>query len=260
MLKVNKKILLENIMKNGTVISDECLEQAKNLVVEIQSGNNDTATKALDELINTRENSLFVELGRLTRDFHDALMGFRLDSRFTDIAETEIPDARDRLNHVIKMTNDSAESTLGAVEESIPVCDELTTQSEELKEKWLRFQRKEMQADEFRELSGSMSDYFSKTISDATSIKENLNKVLMAQSFQDLTGQIIKQVITLVDEVENNLVNLVKLSSNAIAHPGGVENKKTRSSLDGPQIPGNESATSVSGQDEVDDLLSSLGF
>ncbi len=252
------------------VISDEYLEQAQSLVSELKSGNNENATKALDQLINSREKSIFTELGKLTREFHDALMSFRLDSKFSNFSETEIPDARDRLNHVIKLTNDSANSTLTAVETSIPICDELGKQAEEFKEKWVRFQRKEMSAEQFRQLSDELPEYFSKSLTGTSSIKEDLNKVLMAQSFQDLTGQIIKQVITLVDEVESNLVNLVKLSSEYVIQDNVLQDTATqdnnnqkedsRSSLDGPQIPGKQSDSVLKGQDDVDDLLSSLGF
>jgi len=252
-------------MSNGSVITDEYLEQAQSLVSEIQSGNETSATKVLDDLINARENSLFKDLGKLTRDFHDSLVRFRLDSKFSELVESDIPDARDRLNHVINMTNESAENTLNAVEKSIPLCDHLSKEAEELLQAWIRFQRKEMQADEFRVLSARMSEFLTHTIESSSGIKADLNTVLMAQTFQDLTGQIIKQVITLVDDVENNLVNLVKLSSSHI-NPDGNDSQDRKNkrddgdSLSGPQIPGKESATAVSGQDEVDDLLSSLGF
>ncbi len=257
-------------MTMDNVISDEYLQQAQSLVSELKSGNNENAAKALDQLINSREKNLFTELGKLTREFHDALMGFRLDSKFSDLAETEIPDARDRLNHVIKLTNDSADSTLTAVENSIPLCDDLAKRAEKFKEKWSRFQRKEMCAKEFRELSDELSEYFNKSVAGASSIKEDLNKVLMAQSFQDLTGQIIKQVITLVDEVESNLVNLVKLSSEYVIQDSVNQDtaqrensspkEDSRSGLDGPQIPGKQNDSVLKGQDDVDDLLSSLGF
>jgi chemotaxis protein CheZ len=77
----------------------------------------------------------------------------------------------------------------------------------------------------------------------------------MAQAFQDLTGQIIRRVITLVEEVEQSLINMVRLSGQKV---GG--DTRTRVDLEGPQVPGIKSVDAVSGQDEVDDLLSSLGF
>lgn len=251
-------------MSDVNIVSDDCLKTAQGLVTEIQSGNEKNANNLLDELVSIKETILFSELGKLTREFHDALTNFRQDSKISELTETDIPDARDRLNHVIKMTNDSADSTLNAVENAIPACDKLLTETNDIKESWARFQRKEMQADEFRLLSEKITQYLDNTINSSSGIKVELNSILMAQTFQDLTGQIIKQVITLVDEVESNLVNLVKLSSKHVAVEKQSKPKdsdsKAATSLDGPQIPGKESNTAVSGQDEVDDLLSSLGF
>jgi chemotaxis protein CheZ len=87
---------------------------------------------------------------------------------------------------------------------------------------------------------------------------------MMAQGFQDLTGQIIRRVITLVTEVEDNLVELIRLSGDAEASmQNGGEAANTEDIMQGvgPQVPGvSDDGGSVSGQDEVDDLLSSLGF
>jgi len=90
----------------------------------------------------------------------------------------------------------------------------------------------------------------------------------MAQEFQDLTGQILRRVITLVQEVEDNLVELIRLSGGekAEVEPGASASKETKNTEDilkgvGPQVPGvGDDGGAVSGQDEVDDLLSSLGF
>lgn len=35
---------------------------------------------------------------------------------------------------------------------------------------------------------------------------------MLAQGFQDLTGQVIRQVIDLIKEIESNLVVLIKVS------------------------------------------------
>jgi chemotaxis protein CheZ len=86
----------------------------------------------------------------------------------------------------------------------------------------------------------------------------------MAQDFQDLTGQIIGRVINLVSDVEDSLVEIIKIGGNRLSKSSPQkkeeEKKEEAVALDGPQVPGLESTTAVSGQDEVDDLLSSLGF
>jgi chemotaxis protein CheZ len=246
-------------MTEQTQIDEQVIAHAQELLAELEAGNKDKAVKALDELVRLRETSLFQELGKLTREFHEALNNFRLDARISSMAEEDIPDARQRLKHVIKMTNDAADRTLNAVEESIPLCEGLFNQSTELKQSWERFQRKEMQADEFRALSKQIAFYFDSTAEQAGRIKGNLNDVLMAQDFQDITGQIIQRVIKLVEEVENGLVNLIKLSSRKVS-PEGEKQPDDKNKLEGPQVPGLESDNAVMGQDDVDDLLSSLGF
>lgn len=80
----------------------------------------------------------------------------------------------------------------------------------------------------------------------------------MAQDFQDLTGQIIRKVIDLVHDVEEKLVKLVRITGNKIEEETIV--KEGREKLAGPAVPGLDQGDQVSGQDEVDDLLSSLGF
>ena len=86
-----------------------------------------------------------------------------------------------------------------------------------------------------------------------------MNDVLMAQDFQDLTSQIIKRVIALVEQVEDKMIELVSLTGEQYAKPV-VRKEKDGLEASGPAVPGLDDAAVVSGQDEVDDLLSSLGF
>lgn len=252
-------------MEDNNIINEQALECARGLVDEIEKGNDANAKKALDELVRIRESNLYQELGKLTRELHDALNSFRLDARLTNIAEQDIPDARERLNYVISMTDKAANSTLTAVEESIPVCESLEENANALKDDWVRFTNRKMDANEFRDLTSRVTSFLSETVSGTGLLKANLNNVLMAQDFQDLTGQIIKRVITLVEEVEGNLVNLVRLSGvkptdEEKRELSAEEKRQEAIKAEGPAIPGAGGDDVLSGQDDVDDLLSSLGF
>ena len=252
-------------MEDNNIINEHALNCARGLVDEIENGNDVNAKQALDELVRLRDSNLYQELGKLTRELHDALNSFRLDARLTNIAEQEIPDARERLNYVISMTDKAANSTLTAVEESLPVCDSMGDQVNSLISDWDRFTNRQMDAKEFRDLSLRVGTFLSDTSSNTAVIKANLNNVLMAQDFQDLTGQIIKRVITLVEEVEGNLVNLVKISGlepsdSSKSELSDEEKHKQAIKAEGPAVPGVDEADVLSGQDDVDDLLSSLGF
>jgi len=249
-----------------SVLDPELLESAKSLVAAFEAGDKGGVEKYLGALTHLHESELFNELGKLTREFHEAINKFRCDERFAELTEEDIPDAKERLNYVISRTEDAANRTLTAVEASIPLCDEMGEKASILLEEWLRFKRKEMSVEEFRVLVKDIDQYLVSNELKTKEIKEQLTDVLMAQDFQDITGQIIRRVINLVGEVEMNLVNLIKLGHKGVAGTQPVVKKEdkskegSRSSLDGPQVPGLESKDVVSGQDEVDDLLSSLGF
>jgi chemotaxis protein CheZ len=247
--------------------SDVLLDQARSLVSELEAGNVIAAEKAIEELGRIREQSLFQELGKMTRQLHDSLTSFALDSRMQSLAESDIPDAKARLNHVITMTEDSANRTLTAVEGTLPIAEQLQASANDLHEKWDRFRNKDMNVDEFRLMSQEIDDFLSITRDNAGRIHGNLSEVMIAQDFQDLTGQIIRRVINLVQEVEDNLVELIRLSGSAESAAADNAAARAKSSdVDlmhgvGPHVPGvGDTAGAVSGQDEVDDLLSSLGF
>lgn len=237
-------------------INEEVLDRAKNLVDSLESGKSDQAHGLLDELTRLHEQSLFQELGKLTREFHDALNSFRGDQRLAQLAGEDIPDAKERLKHVIKMTDEAAHTTLNVVEDAIPKCANVETVAADIRNRWERFTRREMDAQEFRELSKELDDFLGGVVEDMGGMRSGLNEVLMAQGYQDLTGQIITRVITLVGDLETSLVDLIRISGQR--QP--AEKEDDAGKLDGPQVPGIESDTAVSGQDEVDDLLSSLGF
>ena len=240
------------------------LDQARTLVTELEAGNDSAAGGLIEELSRMREQTLFQELGKMTRQLHDSLTSFAVDSRMQSMAESDIPDAKARLNHVINMTEESANRTLSAVEGTLPIAEQLQDQANILHEKWDRFRNKDMNVEEFRGMSQEIGDFLDVTTTRASQIHGNLSEVMMAQGFQDLTGQIIRRVITLVTEVEDNLVELIRLSGDAeagIETSGDAETTEDIMQGIGPQVPGvSDDGGSVSGQDEVDDLLSSLGF
>lgn len=250
-------------------LSQQYQAQLSELAKKIEQGQTESVETILDELTRWREDSLFQELGKLTRDFHETLQNFRLDSRITNFAEEDFPDARERLHYVITMTAQAADRSLTATETSMPICHSMKERSGALKIQWDKFTNRELSADEFRVLSKDLSEFFGELDRDVPTLEENLNEITMAQDFQDLTGQIIGRVITLVDDVESSLVNLIRLSGQHMLNEQlaetGKESKKSDHKPDveaqGPMVPGvDDESAMVSGQDEVDDLLSSLGF
>lgn len=257
--------------ETAKVAEQASLDTARQLVAELEAGNEEAANELLEQLSRQREQGLFQELGKLTRELHNALSSFQLDSRIASLTESDIPDAKERLNYVITMTEQAAHKTLTAVETSLPVAEELQRDARELHDKWQRFRRRDMIAEEFRELVPELDRFLANTVDHASLLNSQLSDVLMAQDFQDLTGQIIRRVISLVQEVEENLVDLIRISGQQIkggkvvdrpAQPVKAVEGESSSKGFGPQVPGVKEGDGevMSGQDDVDELLSSLGF
>lgn len=239
----------------------ELLEQARKLVHDLESGRVEDANATLDCLTKLRETDLFQELGKLTRELHDTLANFKVDSRLSSLADSEIPDAKERLNHVITLTQQAADRTLTVVEQTLPRTERLEEKSVQLKTRWDRFRSRDMKVEEFRGLSQEIDEFLTWTFDNASLIHKGLSEVMMAQDFQDLTGQIIRRVITLVQDVEDNLVGIIRITGQRIKTPSKAEDAAQLIKAEGPAIPGLVDAKQmVGGQDDVDDLLSSLGF
>lgn len=243
---------------------ENILAHTEELVREMQAGNEERVNTILKYITGARETGLYHEVGRMTRELHDSLNAFCEDTHIDQLTEEEIPDARTRLRHVITLTQQSADRSLSAVENTMPKCDQLSDRINELGADWQNFKRREMSVEQFRELSHKLESFFTEARQDTDSIRSGLNEIMMAQDFQDLTGQIITRVIELVEEVEGNLVELVRLTGERITPPNQKNEEKHEAKSDveaeGPYVPGTGSSDVVSGQDEVDDLLSSLGF
>ncbi len=236
---------------------DERLALAKDLVTQLEAGNEVEADQISAMLGGGQENDLYQEVGQLTRELHDSLSNFMKDTRIPELTEIDIPDAKERLSHVLTLTEQSANTTLAAVEEGIPISDELGVSAEKIYQEWELFKDRKLTVEDFRTLSSDLTTFLANTKQQTTELHSKLTTVLMAQEFQDLTGQIIRKVITLVQDVEEKLVELVRITG---ANLPDIEKQQTTDTLEGPVVPGVDQGDVVNSQDDVDDLLSSLGF
>jgi chemotaxis protein CheZ len=236
---------------------DARLKQARSLVNALESGDSSQADKLINGLAEMSENEIFQEVGKITRRLHDSMNQFGLDERISELTDKDIPDAKERLNYVIEMTDEAAHSTLTAVEELLPVAEGLNERSNKLLEQWNRFQQREMPYDEFKAVSKEIGSFFEYSANTSEVISKKLTEILMAQGFQDITGQIIRRVIQLVQDVETNMVELIRLSGGLSE---GEQKTHKEPELAGPVVPTIATNDSVKNQDDVDDLLSSLGF
>lgn len=258
--------------KNEEFIS-ELKECAKLLTEKLQGDQYEDASRLIHAMLEARDRHIFQSVGRLTRGLHNAIVNFHVDADLSKeppaVVSSEIRDASNRLNYVIELTQKAAEKTMDMVEEAAPIAMNLGQEASVLRDQWRRLKRREMDANEFRTLYARMEDFLGQMATGTEQLGKNLQEIILEQGFQDLTGQVLKRVIGLINEVEEDLVSLVRMAGQVEEITGFVPDadserqaliKKRKTEAEGPQINPASRNDVVAGQDEVDDLLSSLGF
>lgn len=246
-------------------------KHALELVESLEKGRFGEAVQLIHELNQTRDRGLYQEVGKLTRELHSAIVNFQIDPHMPQAEEvSQITDATERLSYVVRLTEAAANRTMDLVESSTPLANGLSIEAQALSADWGRFMRREVGAEEFRELARRVDSFLTRSEQETRTISVHLNDILLAQDYQDLTGQVIKRVTQLVTEVESNLLKLVLMASQ-VDRFAGIEHdresilaekdpQKHLAKGEGPQIHADKREDVMSGQDDVDDLLSSLGF
>ncbi len=237
------------------------LSIARSLVESIEKGDDNEANILVEKMAKFHELSLFRELGKLTREMHDELNNFSFESGSGVLSNSEMIDAKGRLNYVIKLTENSVNKTLNFVEVGLPLAADMKDKSGLIYEKWQVFRRGEMSDDDFKKLGDETNEYLGWSTVQAEKIRENFSHILVSQDFQDLTGQIIRRVINLVQDIEKKMIDLIIISDPRVKKEDFTKNSTVDSKASGPRIPDCDShGDRVSCQDDVDDLLSRLGF
>lgn len=238
------------------------LEEAKQLVTYLEQGDNEAANALLEAASLKESIELFAEVGKLTRQLHDSLNNFQLDERIAGLANQDIPDAQSRLIYVIEETEKAANTTMDAVETSMPIAENLSERISQVMPEWKKLMSREIELGGFKSLCNELDQFLEQTSADSTKLTSLLTEVLMAQGYQDLTGQVIRRVIELVKEVEDSLVNMLTMfgEKEVSNFANKTEKKNDKAEAEGPIIDAESRDDVVQGQDDVDDLLSSLGF
>ncbi len=238
------------------------LEDAKQLVQLLETDDQQQAAMLLKSMHDDHQGLMYNQVGELTRELHDSLTQFNLDPRVNELANDEIPDARDRLQYVIDKTEQAANTTMDAVDRSLPIADSLHQGLLEVRPQWNQLMNGRIDISEFKALCHRIDNLLSQIEGDSSELRGQLTDILMAQDFQDLTGQIIRRVITLVEEVEGRLVEILTVFGQTQPQPKTESESASKKACEpeGPILNAHEREDAVASQDEVDDLLSSLGF
>ena len=203
--------------------------------------------------------AIYAQVGQMTRKLHDALRELGYDKSLEKVADA-LPDAKDRLGYIATLTANAAERVLNATDIARPIQDELQSQSASLSGRWDQLFANQLSVDDFKLLAADTRRFLAQAPQQTAATNAQLLEIVMAQDFQDLTGQMIRKVIKLVQEVETKLIEMLTMFGEAVIENSARSLPASGIEAEGPIMNPQTRSDVVNGQDDVDDLLSSLGF
>ncbi|HVT34686.1 MAG TPA: protein phosphatase CheZ [Nevskiaceae bacterium] len=229
------------------------LDRLRALTALLEAGDDAGVEHGLAELLRERDDGLYRHLGRITRELHRAVADLKFDDQLAHLAKAEMPDAASRLDHVIEMSEKAAHRTLDLVEQSRTLASRIAESEVDLAFVHQRMQLCVRTPGACNVVANEIGLVRSSIKSCAQQLRENLSSLAQAQEYQDLSGQVIRRVITLVRSVESTLIALLQATGSNL---NGVTPAAPQG-LAGPVIAGiNTGAT----QQDADALLAELGF
>ena len=198
--------------------------------------------------------AIYAQVGQMTRKLHDALRELGYDKSLEKVADA-LPDAKDRLGYIATLTANAAERVLNATDIARPIQDELQSQSASLSGRWDQLFANQLSVDDFKLLAADTRRFLAQAPQQTAATNAQLLEIVMAQDFQDLTGQVIKKVMDMVKTLESELLTVL------IEYlPAEKKVELGTDLLQGPVVNPDGRSDVVTNQQQVDDLLESLGF
>ena len=198
---------------------------------------------------------MFERLGGIVRLLHDSLRELGYDKALNE-ASSQIVDAQDRLEYVATLTEQAANKVLNTLDEGMPAQDVLSKQSKDMELRWGELFDGKLSLDEFKALAGDSRQFATSVTAATEAEKARLLEIMMAQDFQDITGQLIKKVVKITQAVEGELAQLLRDN----APPDLKEKLAQKQAVPEPLMQGPSVPQAALNQDNVDDLLADLGF
>ena len=201
------------------------------------------------------QGKVFQQVGQMTRLLHDTLGNLGFEDLIKNTVSV-LPDAKDRLSYIASLTEQAACKVLNATDVANPLQEELEAGAGLLSAKWDKLYANQMGVEDFKLLAAETRAFLKNAVPQRTAAtKEQLLEIMMAQDFQDLTGQVIKKVVSVAQDLESQLMGVL-----IDTMPGEKRTESVNSLLNGPVINAAGRSDVVGSQQQVDDLLDSLGF
>lgn len=215
----------------------------------------DGRANAVPQAASTGEQMLFERIGRLTRQLHNTLKELGYDSVLENTLHS-IPDARDRLAYVSNLTEQAARRVLDATDLAEPQQAALADGMAALCQRWHQLFAGQLDVDAFRLLAGETHRYLATDgPAHVAATRAQLSEIMLAQDFQDLTGQVIRKIVVMAQVLEQGLLGLL-----ADARPAPSRIRLSAGLVNGPVVATAGRDDVVTSQQQADDLLASLGF
>lgn len=206
-----------------------------------------TTLMTTDSAANAASPEVFQKLGEMTRNLHDTLASLGFMPRLGEIAGS-LPDARSRLTYIAEKTGTAAEKVLNLVDQAKIEHDQIASETRRIAQAIV--------ADPVKAVaSGGVMNFVEDVEAATIRIDRHLTEIMLAQDFHDLTGQVVARVVQLAADIEDQLVRLLLQTA-----PADQVHKVEQSFLNGPVVNPEGRADVVTNQEQVDDLLASLGF
>ncbi|MCH7343228.1 protein phosphatase CheZ [Pelomonas sp. CA6] len=162
----------------------------------------------------------------------------------------ELPDACERLAYVEQMTEQAANKVLGLVEAAQEEAGHVFRQGADLSESLMRLsQAQDLSVERARAMMRLCAAYAAKASDFARRTGGLHTELVLAQEFQDLSGQVINKVIAMLTRSEQPLRELLG------NEPAPAAAAPSAQGLEGVQTP-----DKALKQDDVDALLAEMGF
>ena len=202
-----------------------------------------------------QQEAVFNRIGQMARVLHDTLGQLGYD-KLLEKTVSAIPDAKDRLAYVANLTEQAACRVLNATDIANPLVEEIEAGSELLGARWDKAFANQLSTAEFKQLAEETRGFLKGQVPEkARATHAQLTEIMMAQDFQDLTGQVIKKIVALAQELESGLMTVL-----LEVLPETKRTEEVASLMNGPVINAEGRTDVVVSQEQVDDLLDSLGF
>ena len=202
-----------------------------------------------------QQEAVFNRIGHMARALHDTLGMLGYD-KLIEKTVSALPDAKDRLAYVANLTEQAACRVLNATDIANPLIDQMESGALDLGRRWDQVFANEMGPVEFKQLAADTRLFLNQQLPDkARATHAQLTEIMMAQDFQDLTGQVIKKIVGLAHELESGLMTVL-----IEVLPETKRTEEVANLMNGPVINAEGRTDVVVNQEQVDDLLDSLGF